>query len=658
MNVMPAAVPISNPRFANSDFSFRGSSGTRMGAGDMPFSSGTPGGWSGTPMSLGFGMGTSFKTESLNNLGMGTSWKADSAMPGIASGTSFVPSSFSGMSSSWKISQDPSTNMYFLSDVPGGALMGPMDVYDFKSHLSSSIDSEHGRLIRSLGGDDPSMLGGEDFCRNYTCCGIPLPDLHSLVEHFEEAHVVVVDPSHPIPPFDQNGALAALSKTTASSGNTQPNNTNGHEHGVFPISPNTQPTHTNPGGFDPDSMELDNGPATAGPSRSNTPPRAVFPTAILQAHPGKASTAANGQAGKPTPLMPFRPTSMQSVQPNPNEAFNRYAGYSDFSSRMPGTVPPVPTASAADQSAPSDNVIAPGMLFERGRKGSRDGTPAGSRLTSPGPVAGITVSGNPHGTGSPDQPEGKNGWESGMSSQAPSPTTSELAEYFGQNGQAEAGGDAANMAGLQPSTTLSRPSASLLLSKPFKCPTPGCNKSYKQANGLKYHITHGQCSFVPMDPRLEGLEEEDFDRVTRPYDCRVGNCTRRYKNMNGLRYHYQHSGAHGAVGLALLASGQHHLQTGANAGKGLGSLTNLTTLSNGRSNIDINGNKIPGPPKRKGETQQHHNPHLDAQLAMGILGMNMRAPFTGMGGAYGVGAPPPPQTDHRTVDVQNFPMDV
>lgn len=38
-----------------------------------------------------------------------------------------------------------------------------------------------------------------------------------------------------------------------------------------------------------------------------------------------------------------------------------------------------------------------------------------------------------------------------------------------------------------------------------------------------------------MDPRLEGLEEEDFDRVTRPYDCRVGNCTRRYKNMNGLR---------------------------------------------------------------------------------------------------------------------------
>ena len=27
--------------------------------------------------------------------------------------------------------------------------------------------------------------------------------------------------------------------------------------------------------------------------------------------------------------------------------------------------------------------------------------------------------------------------------------------------------------------------------------------------------------------------------------------------MNGLRYHYQHSGDHGALGLALLSSGQH-----------------------------------------------------------------------------------------------------
>ena len=32
------------------------------------------------------------------------------------------------------------------------------------------------------------------------------------------------------------------------------------------------------------------------------------------------------------------------------------------------------------------------------------------------------------------------------------------------------------------------------LSKPYKCPKPGCMKSYKQANGLKYHMTHGYVS--------------------------------------------------------------------------------------------------------------------------------------------------------------------
>ncbi|KAM6503158.1 hypothetical protein JOM56_000101 [Amanita muscaria] len=54
------------------------------------------------------------------------------------------------------------------------------------------------------------------------------------------------------------------------------------------------------------------------------------------------------------------------------------------------------------------------------------------------------------------------------------------------------------------SSTLSCPASSLLLStKPFKCPKPNCNKSYKQANGLKYHMTHGSCNFAPPNDLLE-----------------------------------------------------------------------------------------------------------------------------------------------------------
>ena len=132
------------------------------------------------------------------------------------------------------------------------------------------------------------------------------------------------------------------------------------------------------------------------------------------------------------------------------------------------------------------------------------------------------------------------------------------------------------------STTPSRPLTSLLFSKPFKCPKPNCSKSYKQANGLKYHMTRGSCNLTSLkdleqiqallrskrnqkpdgdnepisDAELREVEKE-AERILRPYACGVGACHRRYKNMNGLRYHYQHSGDHGAIGLALLTSGQH-----------------------------------------------------------------------------------------------------
>ncbi|PBK59942.1 hypothetical protein ARMSODRAFT_764753 [Armillaria solidipes] len=165
---------------------------------------------------------------------------------------------------------------------------------------------------------------------------------------------------------------------------------------------------------------------------------------------------------------------------------------------------------------------------------------------------------------------------------------------------------------LRLSSSVSRPATSLLLSKPFKCLKPNCNKSYKQANGLKYHMTHGSCNFTPPkdlehvqaplerkrrdratavgrnpessdashwqsstslpsnpstptspypDLKISDAEMREVERETerrlRPFACDVGDCQRRYKSMGGLRYHYQHSEEHGAVGLALLASGVH-----------------------------------------------------------------------------------------------------
>lgn len=81
--------------------------------------------------------------------------------------------------------------------------------------------------------------------------------------------------------------------------------------------------------------------------------------------------------------------------------------------------------------------------------------------------------------------------------------------------------------------------------KPFKCPVIGCEKAYKNQNGLKYHKTHGHSTqqlhengdgtFSIVNPETSapypgtlGMEKE------KPFKCEV--CGKRYKNLNGLKY--------------------------------------------------------------------------------------------------------------------------
>ncbi|KAK4229144.1 hypothetical protein QBC38DRAFT_123947 [Podospora fimiseda] len=86
--------------------------------------------------------------------------------------------------------------------------------------------------------------------------------------------------------------------------------------------------------------------------------------------------------------------------------------------------------------------------------------------------------------------------------------------------------------------------------KPFRCPVIGCEKAYKNQNGLKYHKTHGHSTqqlhengdgtYSIVNPETStpypgtlGMEKE------KPFKCEF--CGKRYKNLNGLKYHKQHS---------------------------------------------------------------------------------------------------------------------
>ncbi|KAF9908036.1 hypothetical protein EC991_010280 [Linnemannia zychae] len=69
--------------------------------------------------------------------------------------------------------------------------------------------------------------------------------------------------------------------------------------------------------------------------------------------------------------------------------------------------------------------------------------------------------------------------------------------------------------------------------KPYRCSVLGCDKAYKNPNGLKYHNLHGHCS-------NGGMCESDSPE-TKPYVCTFLECGKRYKNLNGLKYHIEHS---------------------------------------------------------------------------------------------------------------------
>ncbi|KAG0266259.1 Transcriptional regulator of ribosomal biogenesis protein [Mortierella polycephala] len=72
--------------------------------------------------------------------------------------------------------------------------------------------------------------------------------------------------------------------------------------------------------------------------------------------------------------------------------------------------------------------------------------------------------------------------------------------------------------------------------KPYRCTVSGCDKAYKNANGLKYHNQHGHCS-------LPGSSDDDKSNA-KPYRCTFLDCGKCYKNLNGLKYHIEHSHPH------------------------------------------------------------------------------------------------------------------
>ncbi|KAG1795951.1 uncharacterized protein HD556DRAFT_1234822 [Suillus plorans] len=464
---------------------------------------------------------------------------------------------FLGFPISWIVGSFGS-RFYSTSNCSPGQLLGPLlDPNEFKcATLSSSIGSDRGSIPNTLG----AFSKDDELYRNYTCCGMQSDDLYALLQHFKEVHrdVVILDPfGHPqfpvVPPLPRS-----ICNTTASYFSDH------HQH----------PSSYNQGGFAPDGMGLDVDQGSTPLSNVPTPPDTPL-AAPLSSHPSHSFNHFD-QSNPASPHIPMSGFDMTTVLPSRSahgsakfppsrnglpsmvkapDVFDGYAG-SNCSSLMLGAVPSPPASDNLHAPVtPVSELGSPYSCLPPAAVFSTRNTPANTPSASHVPSSASTLRHSAPSTATPCSSGSPVSFEA-FSSQPPNQHAS---------------------------TMLSRPASSLLLSKPFRCPKPHCNKMYKQANGLKYHMTRGSCNFGPpkdleqvqallaskqsareaAGQEDQGITEDEMREVEwevecrlRPFACGVSDCPRRYKNVSGLRYHYQHSGDHSAIDLALLASGQ------------------------------------------------------------------------------------------------------
>ncbi|CAD6887168.1 unnamed protein product [Tilletia laevis] len=300
------------------------------------------------------------------------------------------------------------------------------------------------------------------FCRSFQCCGKPLDDLHELLAHYEDEHTK--------DDFDDDFTESmddAMSDDGSSRSSKSPS----------PRMINSTPALLKRKGFDTadDRDSLDshlnaskkrsygsfslNGPTGANVHQSLR--RALIDGGVGSRRvPGSPSIySANSPFSTPGSSMPGTPALDQE-----NEAYfsaNAFAGLSlrpatSDDHQMPSCAPPNLFFPAAGGSNSNMN----------GQASKRDRMNNASALNSSLGSASISAQ-----------------------TAAAVAAHEALSKVTGGGGTGLGGVGSSNCGGMD--------------SKPFKCPEPGCDKAYKQMNGLKYHKLHGHCNQNNLPPALQ-----------------------------------------------------------------------------------------------------------------------------------------------------------
>ena len=323
------------------------------------------------------------------------------------------------------------------------------------------------------------------FCRNFSCCDQELEDLHDLLQHYEECHGKCDD-------FDE---LAA----TVGSGSAGSGNGSGS-------------------GETPPAMMPDEG--SSDETSSSSSPASPSNLAAGGGHHLKHQNRGLLGTASATPMA--TPNAGSSIA---NNAGHRKRSFNQFSTTPSASGNSAATASAVHQHlrrALADGGIGGSAAAGIRRAASPFSTPGGSMPGTPagepeldGLLGGVGGNSTIGAFSAMSLRSGQFDQEHNLPSCAP-PTL-----FFPANGTTSANGGTGTSTTNQPPHAkrerLNSSSSSVTdcgtssfgskdfdpknviilpgnVDKPYKCPAAGCDKAYKQMNGLKYHRLHGHCN--------------------------------------------------------------------------------------------------------------------------------------------------------------------
>lgn len=358
------------------------------------------------------------------------------------------------------------------------------------ANLSTSLASLSG--LGSLGRsysrgqihDMMAMRSDAELTKEYECCGIKHNGLHALLEHVEDQHPYGVEQQNTSSANNsaQNAIDLGFSPMMAmdlelepDTDAAAPSGTNSTRSTTSPCPvPNypLTPTTTNTNGVTavrPDALTAQKNKSFAlsfsdmlksPPAENEVKLPSLMPSTTASSSPDNLPTpTASAKSSPPFQAAPkitaaSRSAFMSEPARSGNQRLER--AFNEVVSGKPGapedaTKPPGPTA------------VAPGVLF----------TAAAAMGIPPAPPLGR-----------------QNGRDGTIN---PAATTTAPAAAAGGDDKKDANGKDATGAGDRPKPAEPHlPPPSLFTThKAWRCPNPGCNKAYKQSNGLKYHLQKG-----------------------------------------------------------------------------------------------------------------------------------------------------------------------